>query len=196
MLKIEYSHTNYEDLLNHFAAVFKTKVKGNVLALPPAYGKGYMKLVILSNGLQAIISDYTVHQDILFQRNRISENFFTLRFDEVIVPEGVSENSQQSIAQGAGALRTAVYLGSAKFDWLFLANENTKVKGINIFFSKTWLEQFVGIETVGDLIKKYLNLKMSAFNYEPMDTEYKRILSEIINNSADDSLSNMMIQNG
>ena len=58
------------------------------LLLPPHIGKGYMKLVELPNGLQGIISDYTVHQDILFQRNKINEDFFTLRFDEVIVPEG------------------------------------------------------------------------------------------------------------
>jgi AraC-like DNA-binding protein len=195
LLKIEYNHTNYEEILNHFADTFKTRLKENTLTLPAAYGKGFMKLIQLPNGLQAIISDYTVHQDILFQRNRINENFFTLRFDEVIVPEGGEEAAEQAPVAGTGALRTAVYLGSAKFDWLFLANKNTKVKGINIFFSKAWLEQFVGIEIVGDLIKKYLNLKMSAFNYEPMDTEYKRILAEIVNNSVDGSLSNMVIYN-
>lgn len=36
---------------------------------------------------------------------------------------------------------------------------------------------------------------MSAFNYEPMDTEYKRILAEIVNNTSEDALSNMVIQN-
>ncbi len=196
MLKIEYNQTQYQDLLHHFATVFKTKVKDDTLTLPSAIGKGHMKLVVLTNGLQAIISDYTVNQDILFQRTRINENFFTLRFDEVVMPEGAAAPSPvATVAATGGSLRTAVYLGSAKFDWLFLANKGTKVKGINIFFSKAWLEQYVGVEEVGDIIKKYLNLKMSAFNYEPMDTEYKRILAEIVNNTSEDALSNMVIQN-
>lgn len=195
MLKIEYNHTDYEELLNHFARTFKTKLKGSTLFLPQPIGTGYMRLIQLPNGLQGIISDYTVDQDILFQRTRINENYFTLRFDEVVVPEGETEVKDEVCAPGSSAIRTAVFLGSAKFDWLFLANKNTKVKGINVFFSKAWLEQFVGIESVGDMIKKYLNLKMSAFNYEPMDSEYKRILSEIINANIDDPISNLVLQN-
>jgi AraC-like DNA-binding protein len=196
LLKIEYNHTDYEELLDHFAKAFKTKLKGNTLTLPPAIGNGYMNLIRLPNGLQAIISDYTVSTDILFQRTRINENFFTLRFDEVSVPEEQTAESAQPVPLlASSAIRTAVFLGSAKFDWLFLVTKNTRVKGINIFFSKTWLEQFVGIESVGDMIKKYLNLKMSAFNYEPMDTEYKRILAEILNNNTEHALSNLVIQN-
>lgn len=196
MLKIEYNHTDYEELLNHFARTFKTKLKGNTLTLPPAIGTGYMNLIRLPNGLQAIISDYTVSIDILFQRTRINENYFTLRFDEVSVPgEPAAESVEPVPSLASSAIRTAVFLGSAKFDWLFLVTKNTRVKGINIFFSKSWLEQFVGIESVGDMIKKYLNLKMSAFNYEPMDTEYKRLLAEIINNNTDHALSNLVIQN-
>jgi AraC-like DNA-binding protein len=180
-------------MLEHFAQSFNSRLEGNILNFPNDFGSGYMKLVDLPNGLQCIISDYTVHQDILFQRTKINESFFTLRFDEVTVPEVTSPNATSQLS--ANAIRTAVFLGSAKFDWLFLTNANTKVKGINIFFSKPWLEQFVGIESVGDMIKKYLNLKMSAFNYEPMDMEYKRLLAEILSIDVEPAFENMVIQN-
>jgi AraC-like DNA-binding protein len=150
-----------------------------------------MKLAELPNGLQCIISDYTVHQDTLFQRTKINEPFFTLRFDEVMVPDEKGNTTNVS----SNAIRTAVFLGSAKFDWLFLVNSKTKVKGVNIFFSKEWLEKFVGIESVGDMIKKYLNLKMSAFNYEPMDMEYKRLLAEILSIRVDPTFETLVIQN-
>jgi AraC-like DNA-binding protein len=117
-----------------------------------------------------------------------------LRFDEVVVPDAAPQ-SHLPTSVTANAIRTAVFLGSAKFDWLFLTTAKTKVKGINIFFSKQWLEQFVGIESVGELIKKYLNLKMSAFNYEPMDMEYKRLLAEILSINVEPAFENMVIQN-
>jgi AraC-like DNA-binding protein len=69
------------------------------------------------------------------------------------------------------------------------------VKGVNILFSKQWLEHFLEVESVGEMIKKYLSLKMSAFNYEPMDIEYKRILGQIIQSQVDPSLETFMIQN-
>jgi AraC-like DNA-binding protein len=181
-------------MLEHFAQNFNSKPDNNILRFPDEFGSGYMKLVDLPNGLQCIISDYTVHQDILFQRTKINESYFTLRFDEVTVPDAASQTNLPSTVS-ANAIRTAVFLGSAKFDWLFLTNANTKVKGVNIFFSKQWLEQFVGIESVGDMIKKYLNLKMSAFNYEPMDMEYKRLLAEILSIHVEPAFENMVIQN-
>jgi len=154
-----------------------------------------MKLVELPNGLQGIISDYTVHQKILFKRTRINKDYFTLRFDEVFIPETQSDEGDQEIPSDANPIRSAVYLGSARYDWLFLSPRGTVVKGINIFFSKEWLEKFLIVESVGDLIKKYLSLKMSTFNYEPMDMEYKRLLAEIILPGVEPSFNTLVIQN-
>ena len=194
MLKIEYNHIDYAELLKDFATFFKCKCNGNTLTLPQHIGDGYMKLVELPNGLQGIISNYTVHQDILFQRNKINKDYFTLRFDEVLIPDTNDEEKSDAPSE-ANPIRSAVFLGSAKFDWLFLSTKGTKVKGVNIFFSKEWLEHFLAVENVGDMIKKYLSLKMSAFNYEPMDMEYKRILAEIVYSDEEQPYCSMVIQN-
>ena len=130
----------------------------------------------------------------MFQRNKINKDYFTLRFDEVLIPDTFTEEKTDAPTD-VSPIRSAVYLGSAKFDWLFLSTKGTKVKGVNIFFSKEWLEHFLAVESVGDMIKKYLSLKMSAFNYEPMDMEYKRILAEIVNSNDKDAFSSMVVQN-
>jgi hypothetical protein len=75
VLTIEYNHIDYADLLKEFAGFFNSEIVDDTLILPPHIGKGYMKLVELPNGLQGIISDYTVHQKILFKRTRISKDF-------------------------------------------------------------------------------------------------------------------------
>jgi AraC-like DNA-binding protein len=103
--------------------------------------------------------------------------------------------SGQLLPPGVSPVRSAVFLGSTKFDWMFLSTKGTRVKGVNILFSKEWLEQFLEVESVGDMIKKYLSLKMSAFNYEPMDMEYKRILGEIVQTGVDPSFETLVIQN-
>lgn len=194
MLKIEYNHTDYAELLSDFAQYFDCAVVDNLLVLPPHIGNGYMKLVEMPNGLQGIISNYTVHQDILFKRNKINRDFFTLRFDEVIMSEKPVDGEVDGLPD-INQIRSAVFLGSAKFEWLFLTTNGTQVKGVNIFFSKDWLEHFLAVESVGDLIKKYLSLKMSAFNYEPMDMEYKRILGEIVNTEQHFMYGSMVVQN-
>jgi len=189
LLTVEYNHTDYEDQLKHFAQCFGAKVVDGVLQIPHKYGSGYMRLIHLPNGLQGILSDYTVNQDTLFQRKKITQDYYTLRFDEVQM--GAMPTDPALISK----IRSAVFLTSTRFDGLFLTTKGTRVKGINIIFSKEWLEQFLGVEKVGSLIKKYLSLKMSAFNYEPMDAEYKRLLAETMVNDADRTFEMLIIQN-
>lgn len=181
-------------MLDYFARIFKTKIQGNTLTLPADIGDGYMKLIELPNGLQGIVSDYTVNQDILLKRTKINADFYTLRFDEVLMPETMPGENAMPVAD-ISPIRSAVFLGSTKFDWLFFSTKGTRVKGVNILFSKDWIEKFLEVEQVGDLIKKYLSLKMSAFNYEPMDMEYKRILGEIVSSNIDPSYQTLVFQN-
>ena len=195
MLQIEFNHTDYEELLKCYAEAFKGEVRNNTLLLPPEIGNGFIKLIELPNGLQGIVSDYTVYKDLLLKRTKTNQDFYTLRFDEMITPDSAAAQAGESLLPEVSAVRSAVYLGSTKFDWIFLSNKGTRVKSINILFSRLWLEQFLEVESVGELIKKYLSLKMSAFNYEPMDMEYKRILGEIVQNDVKADFETLVMQN-
>ncbi|MDB5191025.1 MAG: AraC family transcriptional regulator [Segetibacter sp.] len=193
MLKIEFNHTDYHEMLIYFAKALNCSYKNNKIILEPHIGEGYLKLIELPNGLQGVISDYTVNQDLLLNRTRILRDFYTLRFDEVLIPDTPAEPVTSNYV--TAPTRSAVFLGSTKFDWMFLSTRGTRVRGINILFSKQWLEQFLEVESVGEMIKKYLSLKMSAFNYEPMDTEYKRLLNEIISSGTNENFETLIIQN-
>lgn len=196
MIKIEFNHTDFAELLKYFAAKLNGRLRNNKLELPAEIGEGFIKLIELPNGLQGIVSDYTVYEDLLLNRIKINKDYFTLRFDEVIIPDSLTlDNAPASSGVEFSPVRSAVFLGSTKFDWMFLSKKGTRVKGVNILFSKEWLEQFLEVESVGDLIKKYLSLKMSAFNYEPMDMEYKRILGEIVEANVDPSFETLIVQN-
>lgn len=195
MIKIEFNHIDYKEMLSYFAEVLNGKLKYNTLYLPAGTGEGFMKLIELPNGLQGIVSDYTVTQDLLLTRTKTNKDFYTLRFDEVIIPDIPPSKDLPILPAGNSSEKTAVFLGSTRFDWMFLSKKGTRVKGVNILFSKEWLEQFLEVESVGDILKKYFSLKMSAFNYEPMDMEYKRLLAEIIHTGADASLETLIIQN-
>ena len=92
-------------------------------------------------------------------------------------------------------VRSAVFLTSTRYDWIFICKKGTAVKGVNILFTKEWLEQFLKVENVGDIIKKYLNLRLTALNHEPMDVEYKRLLNEIIQVNGGCDYETMIIQN-
>lgn len=194
MINIEFNHTDYNEMLQYFAEQLNGTIVDRCLHLPENIGNGYMKLVELGNGLQALVSDYLINDDVLLKRTRIKDDYYTLRFDEVLIPENPVA-ATDAAPEGVNPVKSAVFLGSTRFDWMFFCKAGTRVKGVNILFSKQWVEQFLEVESVGDIIKKYLSLRMSAFNYEPMDMEYKRILSEIVQNEVAPEFETLVIQN-
>ena len=180
--------------MQFFAATFKVKIKNNVLQLPDHIGNGYIKLIELPNGLQGIVSNYTANTDLRFNWFKVNQDCFILRFDEAYIPE--TTNIDINIPTEAGLqVRSAVFLASSRYDWIFLCKKGTSIKGVNILFTKEWLEQFLKVENVGDIIRKYLNLRLTALNHEPMDIEYKRLLNEIVLAKGETDYETMIIQN-
>lgn len=177
VFKVEYSHTDYDDLLKYYARIFKTRYSNGILELPGFYGEGHMRLLRLPNGLQCLISDYRVKQDAIFQRKKNSRNYYVLRFDELSTEQDVS---------AALASKSAVCLTTTNFDWLFYETKGAIIRSLNILFSEEWLEAFLRRETNGDNIAKYLSLKINKFNYEPMDSEYKKLLGEVLHPDCDE----------
>lgn len=194
MLKLDFNHTDFREQLRHFADNFKVNVHNNTIILPEEIGKGYLKTINFPNGLQGLISDYIVQKDLILNRTKNDMDAFTLRFDEVLIPDHSSSSKEAGLA-GINPIRSAVYLGSTKYDWMFYCTSGTQVKSVNVLFSRAWLEQFIEVEAVGDIIKKYLSLRMSAFNYEPMDIEYKRLLNEVLQANTGSIYDEIIIQN-
>ncbi len=162
------------------------------MSFPADIGEGYMRYVGLPNGLQLLISDYASVQDVLFQRKKSNKDFFVLRFDEIISNHN---DGRIKANEHAAASQSSVFLMNTKFDGLFLSSAGTRVRSIIILFGREWLEEFLNGEKGGEMIKKYLSLKISAFNYEPLDNEYKRIMLEVIENEEDRVFELMIIQN-
>lgn len=183
MLTIEYKFHNGEELLDFFSEKYKFKRIGNKLMFPDNIGKGFLKIITLPNGLNCFISSYTSNADILFKREKISQDLFLLRLDEISLKNDNEIN------------KSAVLLSSVKHDWIFFVTENTEIKAINIFFSIEWLEKQFGVEKIGELLLNYLTLRKELFNYEPFDIEYKKLLIDIIEAENHSPFEILIIQN-
>lgn len=185
ILKIEYNHSDYNELLGYYSRVLKTRYQDDVLELPEYYGKGFMKLLTLPNGLSCILGNYSVHQDTIFHRKRDNKNFFVLRFDEL------SEGEQRPDLSS----KSAVCLTNTSFDWLLYETKGAKIRSLKVQISEDWLNGFLKNEPSGEQIRKFLALKTSAFNYEPMDKEYKLLLNHVLYPECDERFHLLYQQN-
>lgn len=185
-LKIEYDHADYDDLLKHYSRIFKTRYQNEILELPQSYGEGQMKLLILPNGLQCLLGDYKIKQDIIFQRTRNERHFYVLRFDEL----KEDEDSPSALP------RSAACLTSSNFGSHFIyETKGSRIKSLKVRLSEEWLNEFLKGEAGGEQIRKHLSLKSSVFSHEPMDKDYKVLLNQVLYPDCDKRFQLLYLQN-
>ncbi|MDX2045365.1 MAG: helix-turn-helix transcriptional regulator [Chitinophagaceae bacterium] len=195
MLRFVYDHTNYTSLLKDFAAFLNAEVTGNQLNFPPHFAEGYAKALQLPNGLHAALYNCTIKQPFYFSRKRSHEEYYTLRFEIANVADKVMVKVGDSYEQHSAHVRAAVLLSSSLFDFAYMVQAGTVVKGLSIFFSPAWMSKYLGIENTDDVLKKYLALKTAAFNFEPMDADYRKRVDEIFNANPGHPLYNAQVEN-
>ena len=91
MFSFEYSTTDYQELLEDFARALDVTITDNRIYFPEKVGKGFLQLVQLPAGVQALISSYQIND--LFYLKRIKTNhdeFYTLRYDAIMISESLS----------------------------------------------------------------------------------------------------------
>jgi AraC-like DNA-binding protein len=128
-----------------------------------------------------MIYDYTTLQDILYHRKKSDRDYYTLRLDEFTGHDGVTKSS--------------VFFGSTSQEWFYMATAHTRLRQLNLIFSKKWLEDYFSNEISGEILTNHVTLKSPFVVFEVMDTEYKRLMTEILNVHQDKQFEQMVIQN-
>ena len=180
MFNLDYSHTDYAKLVSDFAHKMDVKVKGDTLKIPTHIADGYFKFIPLSNGLQCLISDYTLNQDFYLQRNHSDKEFYILRFDEIAISDTLMVKIDKDYIWEGKQNRASVLLTSSLYDFAYLAAKGTSQKSINILITRKWLEQYLDIKSLDKVLEKYLELKTGIFNFAPFDIEYRSLFNEVM----------------
>jgi AraC-like DNA-binding protein len=194
MFTLDYSHTDYAKAVNDFAQKMDVKLKGDTLDIPEHIATGYFKYIPLSNGLQCLLSDYTLNQDLYMQRNHTDKEFYILRFDEIAISDTLMVKIDNDYIWEGKQNRASVLLTSSLYDFAYLANKGTSQKSINILITRQWLEQYLDIKTLDKVLQKYLQLKTGTYNFAPFDVEYRSLFAAVME-SEDAAMKNSILEN-
>ncbi len=197
MFSFEYNHIDYFMLLQKCASVMSTKIEhGNRLRFPPKYADGFCTAIELTNGIQAMLLNLTFNQDFFINRINTDEKFFILRFDEIQVKDNITVKfGNEYFSHQNGISSTAILTGSSS-DFGYTFRKGTSICGINIIITISGLENSMGADLAKKFIQTYLSFKYTNRYFEPMDAEYRRLISEIIVEEEEENpLKNIFIQN-
>ncbi len=180
MFTIDYTHTDYAKLMCDMSQKMHVKVKDDTLVIPADIANGYFKYIPLSNGLQCMLSNFTLNQDIYLQRKSSEKEFYILRFDEVSISDTLMVKIDNDYIWEEKQNRASVFLTSSLYDFAYQAAKDTSLKSINILITRKWLEQYLDIKSVDKVLEKYLQLKTGTYNFAPFDIDYRTLFNEVM----------------
>lgn len=180
MFTIDYTYTDYARLMSDIGEKMQVKVKDDTLVIPADIANGYFKYIPLSNGLQCMLSNFTLNQDIYLQRKSSEKEFYILRFDEVSISDTLMVKIDNDYIWEEKQNRASVFLTSSLYDFAYQAAKDTSFKSINILITRKWLEQYLDIKSMDKVLEKYLQLKTGTYNFAPFDIGYRTLFNEVM----------------
>ena len=195
MFQFDYSYTDYGQLINDIAQRLKVTVEKNQLVFPEQVASGNMTVVKLPNGIQVSILNCRMNQDWLICRKKIKETFYVLRFHELTIPETLEIRIGKERLKESHTTRSIAYLTNTLSDWAYLGATGTVYKGIDVLFDAAWLAGYLGIKNINDVLTTYLSLQVENIHTEPLDSEYRRLMQEVVEVEYDNPMRLAIIQN-
>ncbi len=181
MIKIEYTHTSYQQLFKLISKQLNLKVKNNVGIIHPSLGEGFVQLVNLHNGLDILIFDCLLNDDIIFHRKKSSRNIYVIRFDDT--PEQ-KENG-----------KPALFFSHISKELYYMTPAKNRSRNIYLSFTREWLFEMFANEPQGEFLFTNILMKEPLYYYDIIDSEYRRLMQEIIQSKDDVSFSKFKVYN-
>jgi AraC-like DNA-binding protein len=195
LFQFDYSYTDYEQLIHDLARRLNTSVVNNQLVFPENIASGSLIFVKLPNGIHVNIINCKMNQDWLLCRRKIREEYYTLRFHELTIPDTLEIRIGKERLKESHTSRSIAYLTNTLSDWAYLGAKGTIYKGIDVLFDANWLGGYLGVKNIDDVLSAYLSLQVENVHTEPLDSEYRRLMQEIVEVEDNNPMRLAIIQN-
>jgi AraC-like DNA-binding protein len=188
MNSIHYHLTSYTEIFAKLAQMFHTMPDDNIINIPPHLGQGFLKLIQLNNGLDAIVYDFTLKENFVLSRTSNDKEYYTLVLDEVNTSGGLSITIDSEKIPENTLRPIAFYLTSFMFDVETILYKNVNIKGTRIMLTEEWMKKYLQLDEKESVLEKYISMKAAGINYKPVSDEVRSLLHEVVQAQPDTPL--------
>ena len=186
MISFTYKLTSFNAFLQELANVLEVELKDNILTLPDELGVGFLRAIEFKE-TDVLLYAFTLKEDLIIKRQKDEKEFYTLIYDELLQPENFAIQIGPEILLDNKTRTAAIYLTSFLYDVEYTLYKDVFVRGVRICLNKAWMQQYLQLPTIEDVLEKYISMKTENIWYKPVDAASRELLQEILNNN-DESL--------
>ncbi len=183
------------DLIHTVARIFGTVVRDNTVAVPENYGTGYLWARNLPDGLSVMVCNILFNEDMLL--NHIPSNgrqYFILQFNESL-DDNEPAKQKQTGEHGFNMQQNVVLLTNSLMHSGFFVPAKVRTLCVKIIFEKNYLLNFMEGDVLDEFLSSYFSLLLKNGKVEPVDADYRQLMTELARLKTDHPLSTSFIQN-
>lgn len=187
MISFSYKLTTYHAFLQELAKALHVEMTDDVLYLPPEMGEGFFRSIKFHD-TDALLYAFKLKEGLDLKREKDDREFYTLIYDELREADNFSLLIGAEPLLDNTARNSAIYLTSFLYDIEYTLSKNVFLKGLRICLNKSWMQQYLQLPKIENVLEKYISMKTENVWYKPVDPESKELLQEIFNNENENLL--------
>ena len=180
MISTRYELTTYRRFLEEFAEFLEVPFRDNTVWFPESVGEGFLKLLELPNNIEAIISCFRLKHDILMERRKVHQEYYTFVCEEISNAKEFSIQIETDKRQFTNENRSAIYLTGYLYDISYFFKRDTLVKSVRVLLSPAWMRQYLQLNEKQSILEKYIEMKTTGIWFKKVDAEIREIFRELI----------------
>lgn len=178
MFSFYYKLTTYANLLKDIGRFFNVPVEqDSIVVLPPEAGTGCFKAFDLGGGIEALLYNMRLNDDLIMRREKNATEYYTLNLDELDKSGSASITIENDTLGESFNRSHAFFLTSFLFDIETCLQKNTELKGLRVLLNTAWMQQYLQIPHKDDVLKRYINLKTEGILQKSVDAETRELLN-------------------
>lgn len=184
----EFAKPDFFEFLPLLADACKSRLAENSLNINSSSGKGFAWTTCLPSGISVLVSDTVVQQDFTIKRLASEENFFCLQFTEQIAEPGTSKRLAEDI-------QSFVKLTHTYNEDVFVFSAGIKSRTVAFFFNREHFARVLGKSVMDEMLTQHFPVLIKKNNLQPIATEYRVMLDELLVEKIQHPLKVNYIQN-
>ena len=180
MISLNYNLTTFKNFLESLSIELKTKVDNNELIIPESFGKGYFKAIEFEE-INVLCYSFTMFDDLYLKKNKENKELYTLIIEETINGDKYNISIENYDLPKDSKKNSIFYLTSFLYDVELLLYKNIPIKGTRILLPVHWMQKYLGLNRIEDVLEKYISLKTENIWQKPIDVESREIFHSIFN---------------
>ncbi len=195
MIEINFNNRDYVSLLQTTARFFNVLMEENLLHLPLSMGAGFFSAYNLPDGLSVMINDANFNDGLLIRRHSVTnQQYFILQFNEPLTHSAgdYGSSTEQHVYD---IPKNSILLTSSLMDTIFIIPPKIRIRSVRIIFGNDFLNGFIGNEMADKFLSNYFSMLLKHRTREPIGTDYRIIMDELIKEKIEHPLRLKFIYN-